>query len=105
TTLRSVGTQAEIDMFDRITDTDAGHAATNLTGPLINLAGANIKNIDFNSEQWDTAMVNYNKEYRAIEQTMDAQIVTEATDLRNDVNRRVFIETSILLGMLLLAIL
>ncbi|SNY05890.1 sensor histidine kinase [Paractinoplanes atraurantiacus] len=105
TTLESVGTQAEVDMFKGLENTPSGRAATNLTVPLISLSGANIKNIDFDSAQWDTAMVNYNKEFRSIEQTMDAQIVTEATDLRNDVNRRVFIETSILLGMLLLAIL
>ncbi len=36
---------------------------------------------------------------------MDADIVAQATTLRNNVNRRVFIETSVLLAMLLLAIL
>ena len=35
----------------------------------------------------------------------DADVVAQATSLRNDVNRRVFIETSVLLAMLLLAIL
>ncbi|MEV4348010.1 nitrate- and nitrite sensing domain-containing protein [Actinoplanes sp. NPDC049596] len=105
TTLHSVGTQAEVDMFDRITDTDAGRGATTYNQMLTSLQGTNTKAIPFDSAKWDAAMVAYNKEFRAIEQTMDGQIVTEATDLRNDVNRRVFIETSILLGMLLLAIL
>ncbi|XVV12068.1 sensor histidine kinase [Actinoplanes sp. CA-131856] len=104
-TLRSVGTQSEIDAFDRIFDTEAGRKALNYSGPLMALQGVNTKAIPFNSPNWDAAMLGYGQEFRAVEQTMDAQIVTEATDLRNDVNRRVFIETSILLGMLLLAIL
>ncbi|XVU24808.1 sensor histidine kinase [Actinoplanes sp. CA-054009] len=105
TTLASVGTQSEIDMFKSLENTPAGQKATNYTLPLMSLAGANIREIDFDSPKWDAAMAAYGQEFRGVEQTMDAQIVTEATDLRNDVNRRVFIETSVLLGMLLLAIL
>ena len=50
-------------------------------------------------------MTGYNKLFRGLEQKLDSDIVKEATDLRNSVNRRVFIETSVLLAMLLLAIL
>jgi signal transduction histidine kinase len=105
TTLHTVGTDAEIQLFDRIQYTPGARAATNLTTPLKSLSAQNTRNIPFNTQQWETAMTGYNKEFRAVEIKMDADDVTLATQLRNDVNRRVFIETSVLLGMLLLAIL
>jgi signal transduction histidine kinase len=50
-------------------------------------------------------MVGYNGLFRNVETQLDARIVKEATALRDEVNRKVFIETSVLLGLLLLAIL
>ena len=105
TTLESVGTDTEKQLFERIKNVPDGRAATNLTGQLQSLQGANTRNIPFDSQSWETAMVGYNKLFRQVEQKMDADIVAQATDLRNNVNRRVFIETSVLLAMLLLAIL
>ncbi|HEV7963486.1 MAG TPA: sensor histidine kinase, partial [Actinoplanes sp.] len=52
----------------------------------------------------ETAMTGYNTLFRAVETRMDADIVAEASKLRDDVNRQVFIETSVLLSLLLLAI-
>ena len=105
TTLRSVGTDSETQLFDRIPNVPDGRAANNLTTQLENLQGANTRNIPFDSQAWESAMIGYNKLFRQVEQKMDADIVVQATDLRNNVNRRVFVETSVLLGMLLLAIL
>ncbi|MCO8272441.1 nitrate- and nitrite sensing domain-containing protein [Actinoplanes sp. TRM 88003] len=105
TTVRSVGSPADVAAFDEINKSTAGTAATNYTGPLLSLQGANTRNIPFNTANWEKAMTEYGAEFRKVEVKMDADIVAEATDLRNDVNRRVFLETSILLGMLLLAIL
>jgi signal transduction histidine kinase len=104
-TLKSVGTNEELALFDRTMDSPAKLQATNLTGPLGALEGSNSTQIPFNRDQWEAAMIGYNKLFRDVEKRLDADIVGEATDLRNDVQRRVFIETSILLGMLLLAIL
>ncbi|MEU4237834.1 nitrate- and nitrite sensing domain-containing protein [Actinoplanes sp. NPDC026619] len=104
-TVESVGTDTEIQLFERTANVNDGRAATNLTGQLRALQGANTKNIPFDSQQWETAMIGYNNLFRQVEQKLDADIVVEATDIRNDVNRRVFIETSVLLAMLLLAIL
>jgi len=105
TTLQSVGSDNEVQAFQRIAAQPGGRAATNLTGQLIALQGQNIYHIPYDSPSWETAMIGYNKLFRAVEQQMDASIVNQATDLRNSVNRRVFIETSVLLAMLLLAIL
>ncbi|GIE99146.1 sensor histidine kinase [Paractinoplanes rishiriensis] len=105
TTLQTVGTDSEKQLFERIKDVPDGRAATNLTGQLQSLQGANTSNIPFDSQSWEAAMTGYNKLFRQVEQKMDADIVAQATELRNNVNRRVFVETSVLLAMLLLAIL
>jgi signal transduction histidine kinase len=105
TTVHSVGTDAEVALFDRVQFVPDGRAATNLTTPLKALNGTNTRDIPFDAQSWEKAMIGYNNLFRQVEQKLDADIVVQATDLRNDVNRRVFIETSVLLAMLLLAIL
>jgi signal transduction histidine kinase len=105
TTLHSVGTDAEVKAFDDVQYTPAARSATNLTLPLKNLSARNTRNIPFTTQQWETAMTGWDKQFRQVEIKMDADNVAQATQLRDDVNRRVFIETSVLLGMLLLAIL
>src|SRR3954471_24043055 len=59
-TLRSVGTDAEQQLFDRTVAGADKTAATNLTGQLQNLQGPNITAIPFNRDQWEKAMVGYN---------------------------------------------
>ena len=78
-----------------------GRAATNLTVQLVALQGPNTRNIPFDSQSWETAMIGYNKLFRQVEQKMDADIVAQATTLQNNVQKRVLIETSVLLAMLL----
>ncbi|MBM2622187.1 sensor histidine kinase [Actinoplanes sp. LDG1-06] len=104
-TLQSVGSGVDRDAFNAIENSTAGRAATNYTNPLPDLQGANTRRILFTTSQWDNALAGYGAEFRTVEVKMDSEIVDQATTLRNDVNRRVFIETSVLLGMLLLAIL
>jgi len=82
----------------------AKRAATNLTVQLNELSGANTKLIPFNRDQWETAMIGYNDLFRSVENKLDVGIVDQATTLRDGVQQRVFIETSILIGLLLLAI-
>jgi signal transduction histidine kinase len=104
TTLQSVGTDSEVTDFVNIGKDPAARLATNLTGP-IDFMSNTTTDIPFDSQQWETAMVGYDKLFRQLEIKLDVGVVNQATDLRNGVNRRVFIETSVLLGMLLLAIL
>ncbi|HEY7272047.1 MAG TPA: nitrate- and nitrite sensing domain-containing protein [Actinoplanes sp.] len=104
-TLQSVGTDEEQQLFTRVVAGPQKRAATNYTEPLQSLQGANTTSIPFNRDQWQTAMVGYNGLFRNVETQLDARIVKEATALRDEVNRKVFIETSVLLGLLLLAIL
>ena len=103
-TLNQVGTDTEKALFARVVSGPSLRAATNLTGPLQALQGSNVNQIRFDSAAWETAMTGYNRLFRAVETRMDTDIVASATDIRDDVNRQVFIETSVLLGLLLLAI-
>jgi signal transduction histidine kinase len=102
---RSVGTDQEQQLFERTVAGAKETQATNLTVPLNALQGDNIGAIPFNRDQWDTAMAGYDDLFRNVETQFDDRIVAQATDLRDTVQRRVFLETSLLLGMLLLAIL
>nr|BFE67777.1 hypothetical protein GCM10020092_010780 [Actinoplanes digitatis] len=102
--MREVATDDEEALFDRVVNGPALRAATNLTGPLQGLSPDRSRDIAFNREQWETAMIGYNDLFRSVENRLDKQIVEQATEIRDDVQTRVFIETSILLGMLLLAI-
>jgi len=104
-TVHSIGTDSEIQLLDRIQNVPDGRAATNFTGQLKALQGANTRNIPYDAQSWEKAMIGYNNLFRQVEQKLDSDVVAQATKLRNDVNRRVFVETSVLLAMLLLAIL
>nr|WP_306835242.1 nitrate- and nitrite sensing domain-containing protein [Catenuloplanes nepalensis] len=64
-----------------------------------------INSLGFSAEEWDEGMAGKNNLFRTVEKRLDEETVNQATTLRNDVQRRVLVETGVLLGMLLLAIL
>ncbi|MDG4793377.1 nitrate- and nitrite sensing domain-containing protein [Micromonospora sp. WMMD1082] len=64
----------------------------------------NLAGVSFTPEQWDAALVANGKLIRSVEQKFDSDVVTQAGELRSDVQRQVFLETGLLLTMLLLAI-
>ncbi|OJF15746.1 sensor histidine kinase, partial [Couchioplanes caeruleus] len=102
--MRRVATAEDEALVDRVVSGPAKRAADNIITPLKNLGLNQSTQISFNRESWETSMTGYNNLFRSVENRLDGQIVDQATDIRDDVQRRVFIETSILLGMLLLAI-
>ncbi|MFI7541136.1 nitrate- and nitrite sensing domain-containing protein [Actinoplanes sp. NPDC049599] len=103
-TMRQVATNEEQALFDRVVAGPAKRAATNLTGQLQNLNGTNTRAIPYDREKWETALIGYNDLFRSVENRLDVLIVSQATEIRDDVQTRVFVETSVLLGLLLLAI-
>ncbi|GAA2505752.1 sensor histidine kinase [Winogradskya humida] len=103
-TMRQVGTPEDRALVDKVVNGPAKRAATNLTEPLNSLSGANTKTIPFTRDTWETAMVGYNDLFRSVENKLDVEIVAQATTIRDDVQRDVFIQTSLLLSLLLLAI-
>jgi signal transduction histidine kinase len=59
----------------------------------------------FDAAAWDKAMVGRAKLLRTVEQSLDSHIIRNATQQRDRLQRTVLVETGLLLGMLLLAIL
>src|SRR5262249_1474808 len=59
----------------------------------------------FTPTQWDSAMVGKRNLLRKVEASPDEHIIGNATDRRDALQRTVLVETGLLLGMLLLAIL
>lgn len=59
----------------------------------------------FDAAAWDAAMLANANLIRAVEMKIDHDVVIEAADRRASVQQRVFIETGLLLSMLILAIL
>ncbi|MEH1166593.1 nitrate- and nitrite sensing domain-containing protein [Micromonospora sp. CPCC 205539] len=64
-----------------------------------------MRNAIFGPDQWDSAMTSYAKLIRSVETKLDNDVVADADSLRSDVQRQVFLETGLLLSMLLLSIL
>jgi signal transduction histidine kinase len=58
----------------------------------------------FTPAQWDTAMVGQANLIRKVETALDDHVVQDAAELRDQLQRRVLIETGLLLAMLLIAI-
>jgi len=102
--MKQVATPEEQALYDRVVAGPAQRNATSLTGPLQALSASNSKLIQFNLDKWETALIGYNDLFRSVENRLDVQIVDQATGIRDDVQTQVFVETSILLGLLLLAI-
>src|SRR3954469_23244032 len=59
-TVHSIGTDSEVQLFDRIQNVPDGRAATNLTVQLVRLQGTNTSNIPYDAQSWEKAMVGYN---------------------------------------------
>lgn len=104
-TLDAVGDTSERSYFDTTVAGPKRQAAENWITPLMSLQGNNNSAIPFDSNDWEEALAGYNELFRQVEVEFDKKIVAQATELRNETNQDVFLETSLLLGMLLLAIL
>ncbi|MFI7215259.1 sensor histidine kinase [Micromonospora maritima] len=104
-TFRSVATPADAEFFDQTVEGPDLRKAENLTGFMsANITGS-MKNAPFGPDQWDQAMVGNAKLIRTVESRLDGNVVRQADELRSDTQRQVFLETGLLLTMLLLAIL
>ncbi|WP_430780792.1 sensor histidine kinase [Actinoplanes sp. G11-F43] len=103
--INAVGNNAERDYFSTTVAGPKKQAAENWITPLMSLQGNNNSAIPFTSAAWEEALAGYNELFRAVEVEFDKKIVAQATDLRDNTNQDVLLRTSLLLGMLLLAIL
>jgi anti-sigma regulatory factor (Ser/Thr protein kinase) len=103
--MKATATEAERQLYEEAISGPDLLAATNYIGYIDTKNETDISDIPFSPQDWDGAMVGYNRLMRSVESTLDKEIGNEATALRDNVQRRVFVETGALLGMLLLAIL
>ncbi|MET8832722.1 nitrate- and nitrite sensing domain-containing protein [Micromonospora sp. NPDC004540] len=102
---KAVANQADSEFFDQtVTGTDKREADryTSLVGGSIS---GDLSKVEFTRDQWDGAMVANANLIRTVETRLDANVVRQADELRSDTQRQVFLETGLLLSMLLLAIL
>ncbi|MEV0002503.1 nitrate- and nitrite sensing domain-containing protein [Micromonospora sp. NPDC050980] len=104
-TFRSVATPADSEFFDQTVEGPDLRKAENLTGFMRGNNSGSMKNAPFGPDQWDQAMVGNAKLLRTVESRLDGNVVRQADELRSDTQRQVFLETGLLLTMLLLAIL
>ncbi|MEV1146364.1 nitrate- and nitrite sensing domain-containing protein, partial [Micromonospora sp. NPDC049799] len=106
--LETFGSVADRSDQERYQQTVAGADLREANGYRSNLRGlssaANLNQAGFNANQWDNAMVAEADLMRKVEAGLDDDAVRLADDLRSDVQRQVFLETGLLLIMLLLAI-
>ncbi|MFI5843706.1 nitrate- and nitrite sensing domain-containing protein [Catenuloplanes sp. NPDC051500] len=104
-TFETVATREDRDYRrQEVAGPDLREATLNTDKISANLDGE-ISALGFTPQQWDEGMAGKNALMRKVEQRLDDETVTLATQTRNEVQRRVLVETGVLLGMLLLAIL
>jgi len=70
-----------------------------------NLATTGEGTLDITAPDWDAAIAAKADLLRQVEKTLDEQVVSTATAVRDDLRRTVLLQTGLLLSMLLLAIL
>nr|WP_239542347.1 nitrate- and nitrite sensing domain-containing protein [Micromonospora terminaliae] len=102
---KAIANQADSEFFDQtVSGSDLRKAERYTTTIQANTSG-DLSKPPFTTDDWDATMVNNAKLVRTVEQRLDANVVRQADELRSDTQRQVFLETGLLLSMLLLAIL
>ncbi len=94
-----VATPAQKAMLDQMVSGPDLREAQIYQGEIVSLApNAPLPASIFTADQWDNAMVGWANLLRQVEQKIDDETVTDATGLRNGVQRQVLIEAGLLLG-------
>ncbi|MGW1057129.1 nitrate- and nitrite sensing domain-containing protein [Micromonospora rubida] len=102
---KAVANSAEADLHDQTVAGGDRREAQNYTGWIDGNINGSMTEAPFAADQWDAAMVANAKLIRTVEEKLDGDVVRQADGLRSDVQRTVFLQTGLLLSMLLLAIL
>jgi signal transduction histidine kinase len=102
---KAVANRAESELYDQTVSGPDQREADSYSGWVRSQTGDSMQAAPFTADQWDAAMISNAKLIRTVEGKLDADVVGHANRLRSDVQRQVFVETSLLLSMLLLAIL
>ncbi|MFU8870724.1 nitrate- and nitrite sensing domain-containing protein [Micromonospora sp. SL4-19] len=101
---KAVATQTDYEFYNSTVEgSDLREAQSYWSIINSTIDGKNIPKL-LKPDQWDGAMVNYTKLVRTVEKRLDRNVVQQAQNLRSDTQRQVFLETGLLLVMLVLAI-
>ncbi|MEV6815725.1 nitrate- and nitrite sensing domain-containing protein, partial [Micromonospora sp. NPDC051296] len=100
----AVATEAETDFHSQTISGGDRRQATLYINQVTADISPNLASISFTPDQWDAALVANGKLIRTVESKFDSDVTAQAGELRSDVQRQVFLETGLLLTMLLLAI-
>ncbi|MFC5923659.1 nitrate- and nitrite sensing domain-containing protein [Micromonospora vulcania] len=102
---KAVASPDEAKFHDQTVAGGDRREAQNYTGWIDGNTTGDMRGAPFGPDQWESAMTANAKLIRNVETKLDGDVVAEADNLRSDVQRQVFLETGLLLSMLLLSIL
>ncbi|MEV4631262.1 nitrate- and nitrite sensing domain-containing protein [Micromonospora sp. NPDC049523] len=102
---QSVATRSEAEFYEQTVAGSDQREADNYSGYIRGKTNDDMSDAPFDADKWDAAMVGNAKLIRTVEARLDTDAVNRATEIRDDVRQQVFVETTLLLATLLLAIL
>ncbi|MDT5037844.1 MAG: hypothetical protein QOE03_3029, partial [Micromonosporaceae bacterium] len=100
----AVAPQAQRDLFEKTVSGADRREADNFQSTISSLTSDELPPDIFTPAQWDAAMIGQAALIRKVEATLDNHIIDDALALHTRLQRQVFLETGLLLGMLLLSI-
>ncbi|MEN3612546.1 sensor histidine kinase [Plantactinospora sp. ZYX-F-223] len=104
-TFKAIATGSESAFYDEtVTGADV-REVDSYGGWIRGRTNESMADAPFDADDWDSAMVGNAQLIRSVEGRLDSDVLAEASALRDDVQRQVFLETGLLLSMLLLAVL
>ncbi|WDZ86777.1 sensor histidine kinase [Micromonospora cathayae] len=101
---QAVANQAESELYQQTVAGSDQRQLENYLGWINGNTTESMAGAPFGANEWDAATVANAKLIRTVEAKLDGDVARLADQLRSDVQRRVFLETGLLLSMLLLAI-
>ncbi|MEV0328436.1 nitrate- and nitrite sensing domain-containing protein [Micromonospora echinospora] len=101
---QAVANQAESELYQQTVAGSDQRQVENYLGWINGNTSDSMAGAPFGANEWDAAMVANAELIRTVEAKLDGDVIGLADQLRSDVQRRVFLETGLLLSMLLLAI-
>ncbi|WP_433285044.1 nitrate- and nitrite sensing domain-containing protein [Micromonospora sp. CA-244673] len=102
---KAVANQTDSEFFDQTVSGSDLRKAERYTSQIAATNDGDLSKPPFSTDDWDATMVAYAKLILTVENRLDGNVVRQADELRSDTQRQVFLETGLLLSMLLLAIL
>ncbi|HWH01601.1 MAG TPA: nitrate- and nitrite sensing domain-containing protein, partial [Pilimelia sp.] len=100
----TVATRRERGLYTQTVTGPGQREAAIYQGELSGKVDEDLRSLSFDAAKWDAAMREQADLVRSVEANLDAEMVRQATALRDRVQRQVLLEGSLLLGVLVLAI-